>query len=427
MSPRVGAAVRRTFSSARSSRNFRLYLLGQIVSSAGTWMNFTASSWLVLQLSGSGTALGVNAALSFGPVLLLGPFGGVLADRFDKRRILVATQLTYAIIALSIFALVVADIAQLWMVYALSLASGIVTAFDNPARQSFYVEMVGEEALTNAVSLNSAAFTGSRIVGPAVAGALIATVGIAWPFLIDGISYLAVIVALMAMHPDEMHVQRRTTRERGHLLAGLRYVWHTPELRRPLLILAVVFTISFQFQVLVPLLAERVFNGDAGTFGALSAVAGFGSFLGAITMAHRNQRPTMRALALLVVGFGAGLLLVGAAPVLGVEFALMVPLGYVSMAFMITGNTMLQLNARPEARGRVMALYGAIFLGSTPIGSPAMGWFADQFGVRSGFFLAGVASLVTGLVVLFVRRRTLDAASAIDAASEPEPVVASAS
>ena len=430
MSPRVGAAVRRTFSSARSSRNFRLYLIGQIVSSAGTWMNFTASSWLVLKLSGSGTALGVNAALSFGPVLLLGPFGGVLADRFNKRRILVATQAAYAVIALLIFALVIAgviiDVRQLWMIYALSLASGIVTAFDNPARQSFYVEMVGEEALTNAVSLNSAAFTGSRIVGPAIAGALIATVGIAWPFLVDGVSYVAVIVALMAMRPDEMHEQRRTTRERGHLRAGLRYVRETPELRRPLLILAVVFTISFQFQVLVPLLAERVFHGDAGTFGALSAVAGLGSFLGAITMAHRNQRPSMRALALLVIGFGAALVLVGAAPVLAVAFALMVPLGYVAMAFMITGNTMLQLNARPEARGRVMALYGAIFLGSTPIGSPAMGWFADQFGVRSGFFLGGAASLVTGFAVLYVRRRTLDAASALDVDPEPEPAVAPA-
>jgi MFS family permease len=430
VSPRVGAALRRTFSSARSSRNFRLYLIGQIVSATGTWMNFTASSWLVLQLSGSGTALGVNAALSFGPVLLLGPFGGVLADRFDKRRILVATQMTYAVIALTIFALVITtviqDAAQLWMVYALSLASGIVTAFDNPARQSFYVEMVGEDALTNAVSLNSAAFTGSRIIGPAIAGLLIASVGRAWPFLVDGVSYLAVIVALLAMRSAEMHQHRRTTRERGHLRAGLRYVWQTPALRRPLLILAVVFTVSFQFQVLVPLLAERVFGGDAGTFGALSAVAGLGSFLGAITMAHRNQRPTMRVLALLVVGFGAALLLVGAAPILGVAFVLMVPLGYVSMAFMITGNTMLQLNARPEARGRVMALYGAIFLGSTPIGSPAMGWFADQFGVRSGFFLAGAASLVTGLVVLYVRRRTLDSASALAADREPEPAVASA-
>jgi MFS family permease len=423
VSPRLEAAMHRTLSSARSSRNFRLYLIGQIVSAAGTWMNFTASSWLVLQLSRSGTALGINAALCFGPVLLLGPFGGVLADRFDKRRILVATQAAYALIALSVFALVITDVVQLWMVYGLSLASGVVTAFDNPARQSFYVEMVGEEALTNAVSLNSAAFTGARIVGPAIAGALIATAGRAWPFLIDGISYLAVIAALVSMRSDEMHAQRRSTRGRGHLRAGLRYIWQTPELRRPLVVLAIVFTISFQFQVLVPLLAERVFHGNAGTFGALSAAAGLGSFLGAIAMAHRNGRPTMRKLALLVCGLGAGLVLAGLAPVLLVELVLMVPLGYVSMAFMITGNTMLQLNARPEARGRVMAIYGAVFLGSTPIGSPAVGWLAEHFGARAGFFLAGGVALATGLAVLYARRRAIDARPA-GGEIEQEPAVA---
>ena len=415
--------MHRTLSSARSSRNFRLYLIGQVVSAAGTWMNFTASSWLVFHLSGSGTALGINAALSFGPVLVLGPFGGVLADRFDKRKILVVTQATYALVALSVFTLVITDVAQLWMIYALSLAAGVVTAFDNPARQSFYVEMVGEDAITNAVSLNSAAFTGARMVGPAIAGALIATVGRAWPFLIDGISYLAVIAALLAMRTDELHVQRRSTRERGHLRAGLHYIWRTPELRRPLVVLAIVFTISFQFQVLVPLLAERVFGDDAATFGALSAVAGFGSFLGALTMAHRNRRPTMQRLAVLVCGIGAGLVLAGLAPVLALEFVVMVPLGYVSMAFMITGNTMLQLNARPEARGRVMAIYGAVFLGSTPIGSPAVGWFAEHYGARAGFFLAGGVALITGLVVLYARRRALEA-TASDRDLDREPAAA---
>jgi predicted MFS family arabinose efflux permease len=405
VSPRVEAAVHRTFSSLRDSRNFRLYLIGQVVSAAGTWMNFTASSWLVLQLSNSGTALGVNAALAFGPVLVIGPFGGVLADRFDKRRILTWTQATFAVIALTLFTLIFTDAVQLWMVFALSLGSGIVTAFDNPARQSFYVEMVGEDAITNAVSLNSAAFTGARIVGPAVAGVLIATVGIAWPFLLDGVSYLAVIAALIAMRPDEMHPHKRTTRDRGHLVAGLRYVWETPELRRPLLVLAVIFTVSFQFGVLVPLLAERTFHGSAGTFGALSAVAGFGSFFGAITMAHRNAKPSMQVLAFLITAFGALLLAVGFSPSLPVAFAVMVPLGYVSMAFMITGNTMLQLSARPEARGRVMALYGAVFLGSTPIGSPVVGFVAEHLGVRVGFGLAGGAALVTGLVLILVLRR----------------------
>ena len=264
MSPRITNVWRRTFASARGSRNFRLFLSGQFVSAIGTWMTFTATSWLVLTLTGSGTALGINAALAFGPVLVLGPWGGVLADRFDKRRILTFTQSTAAVISLSLATIVFTDVVSLWMVFALSLASGIVISIDNPARQSFYVEMVGEGTLTNAVSLNSAAFTGARIIGPAVAGILIATVGMAICFLIDGISYLAVLAALLAMHGAEMHAQRRSTRERGHLVAGLRYVWETDALRRPLLVMAVVFTFVFEWQVLVPLLAEPHVPRGAG-------------------------------------------------------------------------------------------------------------------------------------------------------------------
>ena len=304
MSPKVTAAIGRTFSSVRTSRNFRLYLFGQTVSAIGTWMNFTASAWLVLQLTDSGTALGANIALYFLPVLLLGAYGGVLADRFDKRHILMATQAAYGVVALTLWVLVATDVAELWMVYVLSLASGVVTAIDNPSRQSFYIEMVGEEHVRNAVSLNSAAFTGSRIFGPAIAGVLIATVGIATCFLIDGISYAAVLIALFAMRPAELHPQKRSTRERGHLVAGLKYVWATDELRRPLIAMAVVFTVSFNFAVFVPLLAERTFDGDAGTFGALSALAGIGSFVGAIVMASRVAEPRMRDLALWAVAAG---------------------------------------------------------------------------------------------------------------------------
>ena len=251
MSPRITQVWRRTFASARGSRNFRLFLSGQFISAIGTWMTFTATSWLILTLTGSGTALGINAALAFGPVLVLGPWGGVLADRFDKRRILTFTQSTAAVISLSLATIVFTDVVSLWMVFALSLASGIVISIDNPARQSFYVEMVGEGTLTNAVSLNSAAFTGARIIGPAVAGILIATVGMAICFLIDGLSYLAVLTALLAMHGAEMHAQRRSTRERGHLVAGLRYVWETDALRRPLLVMAVMIAlVAFSYSAL---------------------------------------------------------------------------------------------------------------------------------------------------------------------------------
>ncbi|MEX1263218.1 MAG: MFS transporter [Actinomycetota bacterium] len=405
MSPRVTAVIGRTFSSARTSRNFRLYLIGNTVSAIGTWMNFTASAWLVLTLTDSGTALGANIALYFLPVLLLGAYGGVLADRFDKRHILMMTQASYGVVALALWGLVATDLVDLWMVYTLSLASGIVTAIDNPSRQSFYIEMVGEEHVRNAVSLNSAAFTGSRVIGPAIAGLVIDKADIATCFLIDGVSFAAVLIALSVMRPAELHAQKRSTRERGHLSAGLRYVWATDELRRPLLAMAVVFTVSFNFAVFVPLLAKETFGGDAGTFGALSALAGVGSFAGAIVMASRVPVPRMRDLALWSVATGVSLVLSGFAPTLWLAGAAMIPMGFTIMAFMITGNTMLQLNARPEARGRVMALYGIVFLGSTPIGAPIAGVIGEHLGPRVGFVISGVVAGGLGLALLAVRAR----------------------
>jgi MFS family permease len=416
MSPRLTAAFQRTFASVRSSRNFRLYLSGQVVSAVGTWMNFTALSWLVLQLTGSGTALGINSALAFGPMLLVGAWGGVLADRFDKRRILITTQVIFAGISLLLSGLIFTDVVQLWIVYTLSLTTGIVTAIDHPTRQSFYVEMVGEDVLTNAVSLNSAAFTGSRIIGPALAGILIATVGLAVCFLIDGLSYLAVLAALIAMRPEELHPQTRSTRQGGHLVEGLRYVWRTDELRRPLILMAVVFTLSFQWQVLIPLLAERTFLAGPREFGFLSATGGVGSFVAAIAMANRNATPRMRMLAVYAVAVGASMMLVAVAPTLWIAALLMIPIGYAAMSFMITGNTMLQLHAAPEARGRVMALYGIVFLGSTPIGAPVVGWLAEQVGVRVDFLLTGGVAVVLGLGVLGVRRRMVRTSEQVPAA-----------
>jgi MFS family permease len=410
VSPRIRNAVGATFSSLQTSRNFRLYLTGQLVSAVGTWMTFTSTSWLVLnQLHGSGAALGLNAALQFGPVLILGAFGGVLADRSDKRRILTATQSAYAVVSLTLATIVFTDVVQLWMVFTLSALNGIVTSLDNPSRQSFYVEMVGEETLSNAVSLNSATFTGARIIGPAVAGLLIATVGMAICFLLDGLSYIAVIAALLAMRPSELHRQRRSTRERGHLVAGLRYVWNTEELRRPLLVMAVIFTLVFQWQILVPLLAQRVFHGNAWTFGFLSAAAGAGSFLAAIVMARRNVSPSMRRLGLFAILIGFSAALVGLAPVLPVAAILMIPLGFTAMTFMITGNTMLQLTSRPEARGRVMALYVIVFLGSKPIGSPIVGVIGDHLGARAGFLLTGLVACTMGAAVLWARQRRMAA------------------
>ncbi len=310
------------------------------------------------------------------------------------------------------------------MIFTLSFVNGFINAIDNPARQSFYVEMVGEDVLTNAVSLNSATFTGARIVGPAVAGLLIWSVGMAICFLLDGLSFFAVLAALLAMRADQMHPQARSTREKGHLVAGLKYVWSTDELRRPLLVMAVVFTLVFQWQMLVPLMAEQAFGAGAREFGFLSAGAGVGSFLAAILAANRNRRPTMRLMGIFAICIGASMLLVAFSPDLTLAIVAMVPVGFSAMSFMINGNTMLQLTAVPQARGRVMALYGVVFLGSTPIGSPIVGWLGESLGPRLDFMLTGLVAVVMGGSVLWARQRRMAAKASAALSGEPiaEPV-----
>jgi MFS family permease len=401
---KVGLAVHRTFHSVSHSRNFRLFFVGQIVSVTGTWMQMVASAWLVFTLTGSGVALGVQGAMNFGPILLLGVWGGVLADRYDKRRILVGTQTAFAVLALALWALVAANVVELWMVYTLSLLQGVVTAIDNPARQSFFAEMVGDEHLTNAVSLNSAVMTGTRIVGPALAGVLIASVGIAACFLLNGISYLAVIGALVAMRADELHRSSSLERRKGQMREGLAYVWGTPTLRLPLLWMAVIFMFSFNFSVLFPLMADGPFHGDAGTFALLLSTMGVGSLIGALAMARR-ENPNPRRLALAAVAFGAVTLLVAWAPTLWAEVLVLLPLGFASMVFMITGNSTLQLTSRPEMRGRVMALYGIVFLGGTPFGALTAGWVAEHLGPRVGVALGGVAAIATGAIGVWTLAR----------------------
>jgi MFS family permease len=401
---KVGFAVHRTFHSVSHSRNFRLFFVGQIVSVTGTWMQSVAAAWLVLKLTESSVALGIQLALNFGPILLLGAWAGLLADRRDKRLILIGTQTAFALQALALWVLVFAGVAELWMVYALSLFAGIVTAIDNPARQSFYAEMVGNKDLTNAVSLNSAVMTGTRIVGPALAGVLIATVGLAPSFLFNGISYVAVIGALVAMRPDELHREVVPVRGKGQLREGLAYVRRTPGLLLPLTWMAVIFTFSFNFSVLFPVMATRVFDGDAGTYATMLSVLGVGSLLGALAMA-RQLEPNPRRLAAAAVAFGAASVLASAAPTFWSELLVLVPMGIVSMVFMITGNSTLQLSSRANMRGRVMALYGMVFLGGTPIGAPIAGWVADRFGPRIGIALGGLIAVVTGLTGLWMLSR----------------------
>jgi MFS family permease len=420
---RVGLVVHRTFHAVSHSRNFRLFFIGQAVSVTGTWMQSVAAAWLVLQLARShaGLALGLLAALNFGPMLFLGAFGGLLADRRDKRSILIATQSIFAVLALALWALVAANVVQLWMVYALTLLQGMVTAIDMPARQSFYVEMVGQAELTNAISLNSAVMTGTRIIGPALAGILIATIGLAPCFLVNAVSYAAVIVGLRLMRPLELQ-RTRAERRKGQLREGLAYVWRTAELRDPLVWMAFVFAFAFNFSILFPLLAKDVFGGDAGTLGLLLSLLGVGSLLGALVMA-RQEHPNPRRLALGSAAFGLASIVVAFAPTLLSELVLLVPMGFVSMVFMITGNSTLQLTSRPDMRGRVMALYGIVFLGSTPIGGPIAGWAAEQLGPRGAFALGGAIAVLVGVAGMWaVSKRRVEARRPDARPAEPDVV-----
>jgi MFS family permease len=420
---RVGLVVHRTFHAVSHSRNFRLFFIGQAVSVTGTWMQSVAAAWLVLQLARShaGLALGLLAALNFGPMLFLGAFGGLLADRRDKRSILIATQSIFAVLALALWALVAANVVQLWMVYALTLLQGMVTAIDMPARQSFYVEMVGQAELTNAISLNSAVMTGTRIIGPALAGILIATIGLAPCFLVNAVSYAAVIVGLRLMRPLELQ-RTRAERRKGQLREGLAYVWRTAELRDPLVWMAFVFAFAFNFSILFPLLAKDVFGGDAGTLGLLLSLLGVGSLLGALVMA-REEHPNPRRLALGSAAFGLASIAVAFAPTLLSELVLLVPMGFVSMVFMITGNSTLQLTSRPDMRGRVMALYGIVFLGSTPIGGPIAGWAAEQLGPRWALALGGAIAVLVGVAGMWaVSKRRVEARRPDPRPAEPDVV-----
>lgn len=399
---RPRAALERTFRSLHN-RNYRLYFVGQTISLTGTWMQSVGQAWLVLKLTGSGVALGTVTALQFLPVLLAGPWGGIVADRFDKRRILVVTQTSSAVLALVLGGLTVSGSVHLWMVYVLAMLLGVVNLVDMPTRQAFVFEMVGRQDVTNAVSLNSVIVNGSRIFGPAVAGVLIATVGIGICFLINGVSYVAVIAGLLMMDGSKLQRPALVPRRRGQLREGLRYVWSGSELRTPLILMAVVGALAYNFSVVFPLLVRFTFHKGAGAYGSLFSLMGLGAVIGGLVVAARS-RATSRLLATSAIAMGA-LLCVGAvAPNLAVEMLVIIPVGAASTAFIATSNAILQLGSTAEMRGRVMALFNVVFLGTTPIGGPIVGWVAERFGPRAGIALGAVATLLAGLVALAVLR-----------------------
>jgi predicted MFS family arabinose efflux permease len=405
--------------SAFNQRNFRLFWFGQLISLAGTWMQSVAQAWLVLQLTNDPLALGIVAAAQFGPVLVLGLFAGIVADSVNKRVALIWTQLAAGVLALLLGLLVASGGVQVWHVFVLALLLGVVNSVDMPVRQAFVVEMVGRENIANAVALNSAVFNGTRIIGPAIAGVFIATIGLQPLFFFNAFSYLAVVAGLILMRPAELFppsqraaVQRSVKSVLDHLVEGLRYVRWNQVILISIVVLAVISTFTLNFQVLIPVLARKVLHGDADTYGFLMAASGAGSLTSALSIAF-GQRPTMR---LLLVGTTAiGLAFIGLSLVawLPLDLLLMFVAGWGVIAMAATINTTIQLAAPDVLRGRVMSVYTTVFAGSVPFGGLFSGALAAGWGVQAALAVGGViALLATGMAAIWSRRPPTEAVPA---------------
>ena len=392
-------AIHQTFSSLRI-RNFRLYFTAQLISVSGTWMQSVAQAWLVLHLTDSGVALGLVVGLQFLPMLLFGPFGGLVADRVDKRRLLFATQTAGGVLALVLGILVVSHTVVLWQVYLMAGLLGVVNLFDNPARQTFMIEMVGREDLPNAVSLNSVVMNASRVVGPAIGGVIITVFGLGICFFVNAASYVAVIVGLAMMRTSELHPTAPVERAKGQVRDGFRYVWRTPALRNVLLSVALIGIFAYNFTVTLALLAKGTFHGGAGTYATLTACMGAGAIVGGLAAAHR-ARPTPRLLQVLALIFGGLLAAVALAPTLLAADLLIVLMGAASIGFIATANATLQLTADPSMRGRVMALYAMAFLGTTPIGAPLVGAIAQWTSPRIALLTGAAATIVSAGLLMW--------------------------
>ncbi|MDE3082410.1 MAG: MFS transporter [Acidobacteriota bacterium] len=381
---------------ALSVRNFRLYVFGQLVSVSGTWMQSVAQGWLILQISGSSVDLGVAVALQYVPMLVIGSYGGVIADRHDKRHILYATQGGAGLLALALGVMVTTHHVTITAVYVLAALLGVVNLFDVPARQAFVQQMVGRDLIANAVSLNSVLMNAGRLIGPGIATAFIAAFGTAVCFYANAVSYVAVLTALALMRSHEFLPMKTVTREKGQLRLGIAYVRANPDLRRAVLAVAVVGMFAFNFTITLPLLAYNTFHQQtAAQYGLMMGAMGFGAIIGGLGIAYRS-RPTPGLLAMLAVGFGASLTLVAIAPTVHWSEILLIPTGAFSVAFVSTGNATLQLNSSSAMRGRVMSLYGIAFFGTTPIGAPLMGLIIKMSDPRTGLLVGSSLTLLVG-------------------------------
>jgi len=399
----IKAYGKQTFASLKI-RNYRLYFIGQAISLSGTWMQIIAQSWLVLKITGSGAALGFVVALQFLPILLLGPMAGVIIDRVPKRKLLYHTQTAAGMLALTLGILVINDVVRLWMVEVLALCLGIVNAFDNPTRQTFVQEMVSKEKLANAVSLNSTQVNLARAIGPAIAGILITTVGLAFCFLVNAASFAATLVALFMMRGSELHTTLPAPRAKGQMREGFRYVRSNPVLINTLLMMALVGTFAYEFIVSLPLFAKFTFLGDATTYAAMNTAMGVGSIVGALISANR-KKTSSRELMKAALYFGAAILVAAITPNIMLAMAALVFVGVFSINFLSLSNIILQLESAPEMRGRVMALWSVAFLGSTPIGGPIIGWIGENIGPRWGLATGGIAALAAAGLCAFAFKK----------------------
>ncbi|MFT4864900.1 MAG: MFS family permease [Ilumatobacter sp.] len=417
---RLRGAAGDTFRSLRI-RNFRLFFLGQLTSQAGTWMQMIAVIWVVLQRTDDGFALGLVSAAQFLPVLLFGAWGGVIADRVDHHRFMLGTQVAFTVISAAFAGLILTDRLNIWAIYVLSLAFGFVTAMDNPVRRTLVVDLVGPDDVPNAVALNSSLMTGSRVVGPAVAGALITGVGVEWCFIVNFVTYLAVLVALARMDRSKIRSSPKISKSGGQLREGFRYVWREPKLRLPILLLAVVGTFAFEFQVTLPLFAERALGGNDTTFTWLYSVMSLGSVMGALAIARRRDVST-HLLAWAAIWLGVSMALLALAPNFVFALIAVIPVGIATIVMISGANAVVQLRATAEMRGRVLALTAVVFIGSTPIGGPIVGWASESFGASAGIWVGAGASILAGLWTLRELHRLGIQPPHLETGVEPETV-----
>lgn len=372
--------------------NYRLYFIGLGISFIGTWMQAIAQGLLVLQLTGSGTILGVFTGLQFMPVFFLSPFAGVLIDRFPLRRVILITQTLLCILSLLLGVLVITGVIRLWVLYILALAIGVVNSVDNPARNSFNAELVGKNLIKNAVALNSSEINAARIIGPVIASAIILFYGFAVCFLFNALSFIAMIIALLLMDKQQLYPNPRAVQVKGQVREGFRYIRRTPVLFNTLLMAFIIGTLSYEFAVILPLFAEFTFHTKTG-YAAMMAAMGLGAVIGGIFAASRHDTPSSM-LSLLAFLFGLTLLFTAVAPTLQIALFTIMLVGFMSINFTSLASTTLQLHALPHMRGRVMSLWSVAFLGSTVIGGPIIGWIGEHIGPRWGLAVGGLAAVV---------------------------------